>query len=299
MNHIFRTSLLLLLAVPVFAQQGPEVPCADCEARNEHAWPTSGPWANTHTDGSGFLFEIQNGEIAGWYFGYNEAGDPQWYLFNSPLINGTEGDVSWMAAADLLLFEGGNCINCPWQGPGEPQTDGTIKLEFFQRNHGRFQFGDSEPEFMVPLLFGSAGKAHIPEQTDYVFPELAISDEDRSAWVLVSTDHSGDSPVLDSTLVHFKPSFLSHESAQFRRVHYHSVEFAFSLASPNPPFMSVSCGPDSFRPELHCDLIVNVKNAPPDTYMNYTMPIANLGANRFFAEDENGNTIEGYRIGYD
>jgi hypothetical protein len=29
------------------------------------------------------------------------------------------------------------------------------------------------------------------------------------------------------------------------------------------------------------------------------MPIANLGANRFFAEDEAGNSIEAFRIGYD
>lgn len=31
----------------------------------------------------------------------------------------------------------------------------------------------------------------------------------------------------------------------------------------------------------------------------FMMPFANLGANRFHADDELGNSIEGFRIGYD
>lgn len=280
------------------AQTGPEVPCTNCDARTEFPWPVSGPWINSDTDGSGFLFEVQNGTIAGWYFGYDETGDPQWYLFNSPLVEGMSDDVLWQAEVDLLLFDGGNCINCPWQNPGAPEVTGSLKIEFFQKNHGRFQFGDAEPEFMVPLLFGSAGKAHFPEDTDYVFPDLGFSDDEPGRWVLVSTDNSGDEAIRTSDLVHFRETKPPGEGFPLESLFYRTVEPALSLANPNPSFASISCGPDFEFPELICRVTVNVRNQV-GVYMNYKMPVANLGANRFFAEDENGNTVEGFRIGYD
>lgn len=281
------------------AQEGPQVPCTDCDARIHSPYPASGPWANTNQTGSGFLFEIQNGVLGGFYFGYDNEGDPQWMLFSGPLVEDEDPGILWSLDTNVSLYDGGSCIGCPYQAPTDISPAGTIRIEFLQKNHGTFQFDGNEKQFMVPLLFGSGGTAHFQEETPYLFPELGGEGEDASAWVLVRTDHSGDAPVRTSSLVHFRKGKPPNVKPALGRLWFFTEESAFSLGDPNPPFASIFCGPDSLESRLRCDLTVNVEDAPPDTYNQYTMPIANLGANRFFAEDELGITIEGFRLGYD
>ena len=121
---------------------------------------------------------------------------------------------------------------------------------------------------------------------------MAKSDEDPGQWVLVVTNEEDGITTRRSEIVHMRFGFPSDGSEPI----YESIEAAQSLASPAPPYVRINCSPLSPEEALQCSVRII---EPIDIVYAYTMPIANLSSNRFFAEDDAGNTIEGFRVNYD
>ncbi len=78
-----------------FSQSGPVITCADCDGLTEKSNPYAGSWYNPQQSGSGYLFDIQNGFLLGYYFGYDEAGTPIWRTFQNPFLESDEPGVQW------------------------------------------------------------------------------------------------------------------------------------------------------------------------------------------------------------
>jgi hypothetical protein len=274
---------------------GPQVPCSGCTERTQRPWPASGPWADPEQDGSGFLFRIQDGTLGGFYFGYGDAGDSDWLLMNGVLEPGDTSEVLWQLETHLSRFTGGSCPGCDYAAPGGIEQTDMIRVEFLQKNHARYRINGGVWHYLVPVLYGTAGYAHFPESTPYLFPELGGEDEDANAWVLVFEEpFEVGAAIVDTTIVHLGPSETAIDPDRGLLVEYISEE-RFSLADPQPPVATVRCGNVGLSLSLQCGVHISFHN-----YVNtFYMPIANLGANRFFAEDEAGNSIEAFRIGYD
>lgn len=289
-----------LWSLPAQPQDGPFVPCSDCVSALSHVFPASGPWVNTERDGSGFVLEFQNGVLGGFHFGYDAEGNPEWLLFSGALTPGE--DVPWVVEGSALRFSGGSCIGCPYAPPMGMSPAGNLRLEFLQRNYGSFQFDGDEKQFMVPLLFGSAGMAHFQETTPYLFPELTRSAADLDPWTIVLTDPNlptvfapppRTGPPRSSEIVNFYSSeVIEGASEAEKRVIYRSFQIS-PIEENDDSLLSIECGLLDGA-DMLCE--VTVTDGIHDEI--YRMPIANLGSNRFVAWGPNG-TIEGFRLRYD
>jgi hypothetical protein len=290
--------LIGLLGSVALAQEGPQVPCADCDSRINSPFPASGPWVNSERTGSGFLFEIQNGVLAGFHFGYDSEGNPQWLLFSGDLEPGGDAGTMWQLETHVSLFTGGSCISCPYEAPESPTSVGTIKLEFLQKNHGRFQLNDAEPEYMVPLLFGSGGHLFFPEHAEYLLPELAEGGDKPAPWVIVMTEYPNeDPPVFRSKVVHLKPADDNEIGVKFS---YESVEESIlAFTDSFVPDVTINCSFYNSGQDLLCEAAFLRAHLEGNEYFRVRLPIANIGANRFFGEASWGDTLEGFRINYD
>lgn len=288
---------LIAASAALFAQDGPFVPCPDCAARTTTTYPASGPWANTEQTGSGFLLNIQNGVLAGFYFGYDDEGNPVWLLFSGPLQPGPEDSiVQWQVEATLSRFSGGSCLECDYAPPTDQAPAGTVLLKFFQRNHASYQFNDGQEVYMVPLLYGSAGYAHFAEVTPYLLPELGADGGDASPWVLTFYNPESNQNLHNALILHFEAAEFLMGGEVGLVVGYSSRE-RISMPSPATPSATVACGDFSAEGSVKCRVYVD--SLFQDLSGIYWMPVGNLGASHFKAESEDGRTVEGFRIGYD
>jgi hypothetical protein len=275
-------------------ETGPQVPCGNCAHRTKRPLPASGPWADPEQDGSGFLFRIQDGTLAGFYFGYSDAGDSDWLLMNGELEPGDTPEVLWQLETHLSRFTGGSCPGCDFAAPdGIEQTD-MIRVEFLQKNHARFRINGGAWHYLVPVMYGNAGYAYFPETTPYLFPEMAHADGEPAPWVYVINLVDNDGLVSSrSRIVHLKP----HETYvnQYGNTSFFIRSTEIIPPSTDNPVIKIFCAVGADAETSVC-----IVDALYDEYQwLFMMPFANLGANRFHADDEGGNSIEGFRIGYD
>jgi hypothetical protein len=288
---------LVLFPVALLAQDQPFVPCPDCESRIHRPYPASGAWANLLRPGSGFNLVVQNGFLIGFYYGYDESGQPIWYLFNGPLVAPEEdASVLWTVEAPIYLVSGGNCFACAYHPPESEQPAGTIRLEFTQKNFASFQFDDGPKETMTTFLFASPGFFAFEEDTNYLFPELGADGEDAAPWlILLSTAETG--PMVANSrlplIVHFEASRKVLVDNELFIV-YETLEDS-QVVDPIAPLANIQCG-TIFAEELMCLFRTTVH---PLFFDHFKIPAANLSSNRFFGESESGKTVEGFRVEYD
>jgi hypothetical protein len=288
---------LALFPVALLAQDQPFVPCPDCENRIHRPYPASGAWANLFRPGSGFNLVVQNGFLIGFYYGYDESGQPTWYLFNGPLVAPeVDKSVLWTLEAPIYHVSGGNCFACPYHPPESEQPAGAIRLEFTQKNFASFQFDDGPKETMTTFLFASPGFFAFEEDTNYLFPELGGDGEDAAPWIiLLSTADAGpDDPDSRRLLfVHFLAAEFNITNGQLV-VSYHTFE-EDPLRDPVGPLVTTNCTLVIGEEDIQCRLHTGISSFRGP----YAVPIANLGSNRFFGESESGKTVEGFRVDYD
>lgn len=111
-NKLLMIMVLVMSTSWAYAQQGPALPCPDCEQNFVEPTPYEGSWFNPEQSGSGFLLEVENDKILGYYFGYDDEGQPIWALFNGQLQDASGQGGLWKVNSTLSKFIGGNCINC-------------------------------------------------------------------------------------------------------------------------------------------------------------------------------------------
>jgi hypothetical protein len=168
-------ALLMLTTVTVstaWALDGPELPCENCPPFNNlMMYPSSGIWYNPDQPGTGFTLEVQDGMVAGYYFLYDEEGNPQWLMFTGPLEPGEVGGVRWRLDAELMRISGGACLHCPFQPFEDIEIVGELSLEFFWRNHGRFSVDGQAVQNIVPLFYAAPPIALFEPESDFRLPE--------------------------------------------------------------------------------------------------------------------------------
>lgn len=144
-------------------------------------YPETGAWLEPGNPGTGFFMEVQNGVLAGAYFGFENDGGNAWLLFNGTLAEGSNG-VSWQLAATLTQSEGGECIvNCTTASSNDNRqvSDvGMIEIVFSSRSSATFRINSGEQREIVPLQFGVPASAPFED-----FPDTTISDL-QGEWLL-------------------------------------------------------------------------------------------------------------------
>jgi len=148
---------LLLIATPVTAQN--VVNAGNFFA----AYPEGGSWFAMDDSSTGFFFDIQNGHLAGSYFGFDDDGNDIWLIFNGPLqalfdLTSPEVQIGWQLESDLNRISNGACIvNCT--GNSEPSVEANsvadLFIRFDGRSRGKFSVDGSSLVDIIPLYFGN------------------------------------------------------------------------------------------------------------------------------------------------
>jgi len=281
----------LALSTTAIAQSGPIVPCVGCPTFTKHPYPETGAWFNPEQSGTGFSLEVQNGHMVGFYYLYDSDGKPEWLLINGTLQKSAKEGVAWELDSPLSHFSGGACLGCAFQAPAAPTEIANLHIDFLQRSSARFSVDGGTVQYIVPLVYGSSGKAAFPDKTPFIIPELAGPSMFGALrpWTLVFTDKSLPEKFSRTVLdVQIEGQLL-----QYGKVSY-------AIAQRIPPFEEITIG------TLDCTTGAEFEGpvcsadfggfpvTPP-----YLFSIANISDSRFFGEDENGNTVEAFRDSYD
>jgi hypothetical protein len=137
--------------------------------------------------------EVQNGIIAGAYFGFDGDGDNVWFIFSGTLQPRMEGGSitsqdGWELQTTLQAFRNGGCISdCadldddPLQIFGGP----VINLSFTGRSEGTFSIGGGPVRKIYLNAWANPAFAFDPQQPDQLLPSLT------GTW-LVAIDPAAD-----------------------------------------------------------------------------------------------------------
>lgn len=274
-----------LVIDPPPLQPDPVVPCVGCPGFAYPPFPNTGMWYNPVEAGTGFQLEVQNGILAGSYFLFEKTGEPVWYQFSGRLQPGGEqSDAHWRLEADLRRFDGGTCMNCPYDPDAEMEIVGRITLEFDHRHAGRFSVDGGRIQPIVPFNYGASGTPWFREQTAFRIPAL------DGIWSV--TTGSGDPTEAgryESRAVRLQ---LSPDAAQGRfRVRMTAAD---SPAENARTVGDLACTVDQEVPGPVCQITW----APlPDH--NFYMSIADIGATRIYAEAADGTRLIANRLDFD
>jgi len=285
----------LTASVTVSELQGPYVPCVGCGALVHAPFPETGAWYNPDQSGSGLNFEIQNGVLAGYYYGYDVNGFPEWHLLTGPLVRSGKQGVQWELKTHLQRFDNGNCIGCDYVSPTGPVEGSSVTLDFMQRAYLRITIGDNPSQFFVPFIYGSAGKKYFEAQTPYVFPEYGGGGSylgDTTYFMFVTKPNTDPpSPWLwESFILPITAGKIAPGGSLEGKLYY---ETFIPQGPPGPDVFSalIVCELDQASGEPGCKWVWGPKE--------YAIPVGNMTDSRIFGEAEDGSTIEGYRINYD
>ncbi len=295
MKGIYTFLILMFLSISAaYAQEGPIVPCVGCDSLTQAPFPETGLWFNPEqTPGSGLNFEIQNGVLAGFFYGYATDGKPEWQLVSGALVPSEVEGVLWELETTLTRADGGSCIGCEFSPPQITEGE-TIRLEFMQRNYLRIRIGGVFDQFFVPFIYGMDAEAYFPNETDYLFPKFV----DSTPFVLgYSIKWSDGVTYWDGGRVIMLKLIGIIQVNNKRTLRYGMgyPESPIISDPPPPPFGNIDCQLDDVVDEPFCVVAFSEFYGSGQ----YRMPIGNFRDSRFFAEAKDGSTIQGLRLGYD
>ena len=288
---------LMLLALPaasLFAQEGPYVPCVGCDVFINAPYPEPGHWYNPDQSGTGFNLEFQNGVMAGYYYGYDSEGDPEWYLVTSPLVRSESPGVMWELEVEPQRFTGGNCIGCPYQAPNNPEALTAIKIEFLQRAYAKLTLSDGSFQYMVPIMYGGGGKAFFAEQTPYNFPVLTRKPY-PSLWTFVFNTPSGEfefEPWRWASQVFIINEGSIEPGGPYEGMLYYRIDLPV-VPPEQLVYGRILCNLEEELEEPKCTITL-AGDIP-----TFQVSIGNFTDSRIFGESENGDTVQGFRLQYD
>lgn len=284
----FRAVILISLMVVTcnaFSQVGPDLPCLDCQQEYVKPTPYEGSWFNPEQSGSGFLIEVENDRLLGYYFGYDEAGEPIWALFDGQLQDASEEGGLWKVSSTLGKYKGGNCINCDYKPPNEIEEIGDIEIIFNRHAHASFSINGGDVQNIVPLYFGFETIDHFEEQTAFPIPEL-------EGWWTVFVDGSEDVPdvysYINYTIYITKGEITNHGELWFFGFYY-------------PGGIDVT-----EAGIIKCDgSVVNGNNSVSCFYSvsliqkAFKLDLSNMSSDRIYGESNEGDTLEMIRLSTD
>ncbi len=277
-----------------YADEGIEVPCVNCPDLDSPVYPESGIWFNPEQSGTGFMFEVQNGHLGGYYYLYDEDGNPVWYLVSGWLEESDDTAAHFQLETELQRHQGGACLNCEYQTPELGESPGDIRLEFFHRNLGRFSVDDGPAQNILPLTHGVPGSRPFRPATDYVFPDL------EGEWVLVhgSPGMTGGRNLSSAVVMVMTPRELDPGAPEIKARYRMFVGGNSPILDP-PITRSLDCMVDESLGPV-CEL----RYAAFGSHV-WTIHLADLGHRRFIGtltqpEDLAGTeVVEAFRLDYD
>jgi hypothetical protein len=285
---------LLAGAAPVSGQTEGPIPCLGCPDLRVSSYPETGLWYTPGEPGTGFMFEVQGGILAGYYYLYDDQGRPRWLMVSGPLIESDTDGVMWELETPLLQFRDGRCLNCEYEPAELDESPGTIRLEFFQRNAARFQVGDLPSKEIVTLTFGAAVEPVFEPFSDLLVPDLLTfwllgfsrtDIEDSLLAEVVSIYSTGQPSDEDGLVVNYELLVWDHFLETFLdMIVLHGVFRCYVLADQGP----------------RCEAIISRR----DDTRTYHIHPGNLGDGRFVGESYDEDTgithvVEGFRLRYD
>ncbi len=290
-------SLLVFFSFSLIAQQGPIVPCINCDQLSVRTEPVRGLWYNPEQSGSGYSIEVQNGKLFGAYYGYDSQGKPFWWTFLGDLIPSDNPEVMWIVESEMMRFENGNCINCDYQSPEGSDSEYSVIFEFKQKNYASVTFNDGSAQNIVPLVFGTSATADFPEQTSYRLPELG------GTWSFVIDINEEVIPNrpwqwgYSSIALTLSNKVITQDSSKNTMVNYGVAHFFGSSE-----ILSIG--------RIKCNLQENNQILEPscifsDTYgispigaTDFHFSLGGLGSSKLFGETVDGHTFEASRVDY-
>lgn len=158
-KHFLSVCLILTASIfqNSFAQDNPGNPFFA-------SYPVSGTWFAMDNSNTGFFMSVQNGILAGAYFGFDGDGQNVWLLFSGALqpLFSTEAPLlqtGWRLETDLRQAANGGCIvdcNVDNNEPHSTFLQGPIVLEFTGRSSAVVTVNNSSMA-IVPFYFGIQG----------------------------------------------------------------------------------------------------------------------------------------------
>ena len=298
----------LLAGSVAWAEQGPRVPpCDGCPTSQERPQPRGGFWYDPARSGSGMTLDVQNGVLAGAYYGYDAQGRPTWYLFSGALQPAEQPAGYWTLSADLLEFAGGNCIDCQYQRPEVARVRARLHLTVVQRNLISYRLDDGEVFRMQPLVWGTPMQTLFPAVTDLLLPQFDSSGDSGDPWVLSVRGAAIDVPPLLAKGVYWVKTEVRVDTATY------SMQFDDRIAA-SPPMHDptyLQCGsttqwptgpaglPDRLRERLGTTPVCILRVYSHQGTLFYTAPLGDLSDDYFIFTAEDGRSvIEGQRLLY-
>lgn len=288
-------ALVALGPAPAIAQHSV---CLNCIDPASPALPASGAWFTPEEPGTGFLLNVQGSRIGGTWFGFDEAGNPQWYLIAGDLVRGSSetGEGPWLAEVTITSYQGGACLGCDYRNANESPGP-ELRIEFYARNAARFSVDGQEWRKLETLTFGTEALQLFAPSVTYPVPDL------RGIWLFVVRP-PGTPPGSDG----WAYSIIAHTRGGGPVI---STGGGVAVASfyrtkfgpgDDSPVVSFGCSRDRDGPGLTCRVtrrfsIFSGIGSTTDTY--YTLKLEDIGATRMKGEASDGGTIEAFRIGFD
>ncbi|MGV6850608.1 MAG: hypothetical protein ACWA5R_00330 [bacterium] len=113
------TKFLLIIALSILSQT------ALAQIQYDDFTPESGWYWTPELSGRGLAIEIQDDVLVLTVYGYDTAGNPEWYLTAGPM------DGNNFYQGSLSRFYDGQCLGCSYTGPSyQPGWEGTIQVEW-------------------------------------------------------------------------------------------------------------------------------------------------------------------------
>lgn len=285
MRRIFVIGFILL-TVQSFDVDALE-PCLSgdfCPRDTTDAYPETGLWFDPSEPGSGFMFEIQNRTLAGYYFGYDESGKPAWHLISGQLIVAENESAAWHLETILHSFSGGNCLGCPYADPGPAADAGTITLRFHTRNVGEFTIDGEVWHPIQSFTFGSLVADVFPD-TNYPMPKL------DGQWVIIVSDRDAK----------FEDPRFAAWGTEVRIISDSfpgGIGFLISVYLRVPEIQVLGVGEcRTNESEVGATCTIRVSQ-PPLEPKEYHMPSTAISDSYFRAVADDGDTIEAFRVNY-
>lgn len=288
---------LSLSTVFVDAQHGPEVPCPDCQQNHVKPTPYEGSWFNPEQSGLGFIFEVENDKLLGYYFGYDDQGLPMWALFNGQLQDASDQGALWKVNGTLSNYIGGNCINCDYKPPSQIKELGEIEVVFNRHGHASFSINGGEVQNIIPLYFGFQTLDYFAEQTSFPIPEL-------EGWWTVYIDEYAFLPNIPDVYTYSSFDIYIY-NGEVATEGIYKDRLVFNTASYPRGGNEVNDGG-----HIICENQTVNPNTSPSCYyespsiygrgvLRFNVDIANITSDRIYGETETGDTIEMIRLSQD
>jgi len=303
------TALLALAPLPVGAQNDFPVPCETCGDRERLPYPESGTWYNPDEPGTGMNLEVQNGTLVGYYYGYDDAGRPEWFQFSGALQPTSAPELLWTLDTEFTRFENGSCRGCDYVAPDAVATGVTVSLAFPQRELLRVRIGEEAEKTFVPHTFGTNTLDYFTEWTPWRLPRFGDTEVVRFVVYQLPRvfryNEGPDIPVGLKMPPPARPELTPQPPPIFERVYevrgpYRQpgetrLSYRFFDADTWPVGdAELTCDVDPVEAEPVCRFAFDADGEPV-----YRVNLADFGAGRFFGESENGLMLEGLRLGYD